>query len=117
MPALRANIKLSITARFLNRDVLCHRPCRHGILQQLHDTGVESRTGGVMDNGKYMVKCVRNQGKETFVLAFPKLAHGRPMRTNLYETEQELRGELRWMGLADTGIEKLIRQARQTAAD
>ena len=70
-----------------------------------------------MDNEKYMVICVRDQGKETFVLAFCRLAHDRPMRTNLYETEQELRDELRWMGLADARIEGLIRQARQTEVD
>jgi hypothetical protein len=37
----------------------------------------------------------------------------KPVRTNLYESEDELRDELRWMGLSDTRIEELIRQARQ----
>ena len=69
-----------------------------------------------MDNENYMVKCVRNQGKETFVLTFSRLAQGKPMRTSLYETEQELRDELRWMGLSDSRIAGVIQQARQTAS-
>ena len=66
-----------------------------------------------MEYDHYGVQCVREQGRETFILAFAKLAQGRAVRTNLYETEEELRDELRWMGLTDTRIEELIRRARQ----
>jgi hypothetical protein len=120
MPALRANMKLSITAHFLT----CRTPT---FLTSVHAdtsfstagarTGGGVPTGGVMDHQKYMVKCIRNQGKETFVLAFSGQSKGRLMRTSLYETEKELRDELRWMGLANARIEGLIQQARQTAAD
>jgi hypothetical protein len=120
MPAFKANMKLSITARFLTCRtqtflVSVRADAAFSTAGARHWGGVP--TGGVMDNEKYMVKCLRNQRKETFVLAFSRLAQGRPMRTNLYETEQELRDELRSMGLADARIEGLIQQARQTAAD
>ena len=66
-----------------------------------------------MEYDHYGVQCVRNQGRETFILAFAKLAQGKPVRTNLYETEEELRDELRWMGLSDARIEELIDRARR----
>jgi hypothetical protein len=66
-----------------------------------------------MEYENYSVKFVHDQGRETFVLAFSKLAQGRLVRMNLYETEGELRDELKWMGLSCTRIEELIRQARR----
>lgn len=69
-----------------------------------------------MDFDSWAVQCVRDERRrESFVIVFAKLAQGKILRTLHFDTEEELRSELKLMGQSDAQQKKLIIKARRHA--
>ena len=68
-----------------------------------------------VDFDNYAVQCIRDDGKESFAIVFANLAQGKIVRTIFFDTEEELRDELKRMGLTNVRVTELIQHARQHA--
>ena len=67
-----------------------------------------------MDFDSWAVQCARDEDKETFIIVFANLAQGKILRTIHFDTEEELRTELKLMGQSDAKQDELILKAGST---